>query len=81
MTPEQARAWIRKIIGPPRRRLEGQEAKSVELMCTLVEPTSTSNNQRTITDVFHINLKEYHITYMLEDEPVIEEILNEKDDQ
>ena len=73
--PIRLKAFVRKIMGPERRRLEGQEAKNVELMCTLVEPTETSNNQRTITDVYHINLKEYHITYGLEDELIVEEIL------
>jgi hypothetical protein len=25
MTPEEAREFIRKVMGPPRRRLEGEE--------------------------------------------------------
>lgn len=73
--PVRLNAFMRKIMGPERRRLEGQEAKNVELMCALVEPTETSNNQRTITDVYHINQKEYHITYGLEDKLIVEEIL------
>lgn len=75
MTMEEARAFIRKVMGPERRRLEGQERDNVWLMMQLVDPTSSSNNQRTATDVYMINQKEYHVTYMLEDEPVIEEIL------
>jgi hypothetical protein len=73
--PAKLKRFLRDILGPTTRRLEGQERDNIELMCTLAEPTHTSNNQRTITDVYHINQKEYHITYMLEDTPVIEEIL------
>ena len=77
MTPEEARAFIRKIMGPPRRTLEGQERNNVWLMLQLVEPISESNNQRTITEVYKINQTEYHVHYGLEDEPVIEEILDD----
>lgn len=75
MTKDEARAFIRKVMGPERKRLEGQERDNVWLMMQLVEPTSSSNNQRTATDVYMMNQKEYHVTYMLEDEPIIEEIL------
>lgn len=73
--PEKLKKFLRDIMGPATRRLDGQERANIELMCSLVEPTSSSNNQRTMTDVYMINQKEYHITYGLEDEPVIEEIL------
>jgi hypothetical protein len=73
--PEKLKKFLRDIMGPQTRQLEGSERSNVELMCTLVEPTSSSNNQRTITDVYQINQKEYHITYGLGDEPVIEEII------
>lgn len=75
MTKDEARAFIRKIMGPPMRRLEGQERENVWLMMQMIDPVSSSNNQRTITDVYIMNQKEYHVTYMLEDKPVIEEIL------
>ena len=73
--PKKLKKFLRDIMGPQTRRLEGSERNNVELMCALVEPSSSSNNQRTITDVYHINQKEYHITYMFEDEPIIEEII------
>ena len=75
-TPEEARAWIRKVMGPPRRTLEGQEKENVWLMIQLIdEPTSASNNQRTITEVYHINRKEYHVTYFDGDYFEIDEML------
>lgn len=73
--PEKLKKFLRDIMGPRTRVLEGAERSNVELMCALVEPTSSSNNQRTSTDVYMINQKEYHITYGLDDTPVIEEIL------
>lgn len=62
MTPDEARAWIRKVTGPPRRQLDGEERDSVLLILSLKEPVSSSNNQRTWTDVYEHNGKEYHVT-------------------
>ena len=76
MTPEEAKAWIRKVMGPPRRTLEGQEKDNVWLMIQLIdEPTSCSNNQQTITEVYHLNQKEYHVTYFNGDYFEIDEML------
>lgn len=76
MTPAEARAWIRKVMGPPRRTLEGQEKDNVWLMIQLIdEPTSASNNQHTITEVYHLNQKEYRVTYFDGDEFEIDEML------
>lgn len=76
MTPAEARAWIRKVMGPPRRTLEGQEKENVWLMIRLIdEPTSASNNQHTITEVYHLNQKEYRVTYFDGDYFEIDEML------
>jgi hypothetical protein len=72
---KKLKKFLRDIMGPKTRQLTGSERTNVELMCALVEPTSSSNNQQTITDVYHINQKEYHVTYGWDDEPMIEEIL------
>ena len=76
MTTEEARIFIRKVMGPPRRTLEGQEKENVWLMIQLIdEPISVSNNQRTITEVYHLNQKEYQVTYFSTDNFEIEEML------
>ena len=76
MSPEEAKAFLRKVMGPNRKRLEGQERENVWLMILMQEdPTSFSNNQHSITEVYIFNQREYHVTYMIEDEPIIEEIL------
>jgi hypothetical protein len=78
MSPEEAKAFLRKVMGPNRKRLEGQERENVWLMILMQEePTSSSNNQRSITEVYIFNQREYHVTYMIEDEPIIEEILSD----
>jgi hypothetical protein len=76
LTPDEARAFIRKVMGPPYRTLEGREKENVWLMIQLIdEPTSASNNQRTITEVYHLNQKEYHVTYFDGDDFEIDEML------
>lgn len=76
MTTEEARIFIRKVMGPPRRTLEGQEKENVWLMLQLIdEPTSFSNNQHTITEVYHLNQKEYQVTYFSTDDFEINEML------
>jgi hypothetical protein len=79
MTPDEARAFIRKVMGPPRRTLEGQEKENVWLMILLQdEPDECTNNQRTITEVYKINQKEYRVTYFDKDEFEIEEMLKDE---
>ena len=73
-TPEEAKAFLRKIMGPPRRVLEGQERDETLMLLKLVGPVAESNNQRTMTEVYELNNRVYHITYGLEDEPLVEEI-------
>lgn len=76
MSPEELKVLLRKVMGPPRRTLEGQEKENVWLMIQLIdEPTSTSNNQRTITEVYHLNQKEYRVTYFDGDDFEIDEML------
>ena len=45
-TPEQARAFVRKVMGTPRRELQGKEREQVLLMLAMLgRPTVTTNNQ------------------------------------
>ena len=79
MTPEEARAFLRKVMGPSRRQLEGKERENIWLMILLRdEPDSFSNNQHSITEVYNINQREYHVHYFSEDETIIEEIENDQ---
>ncbi len=79
MTPDEARVFLRKVMGPPSRTLEGQEKEKIWLMILLQdEPDECTNNQRTITEVYKINQKEYHVTYFDKDDFEIEEMLKDE---
>ena len=72
MTPEQARDFIRKVMGPPKRQLLGKELEHVQFLMDMCDPVSTSNNQRTITDEYLIGGRRYDVTYGVEDTPIVE---------
>lgn len=74
LTKEQAEELVKKIMGPPRRELEGKEYDQIWLLLQMLEPVKMSNNQRTWTDEYELNSKRYNVTYGLEDKPIIEEI-------
>lgn len=74
MTPEEARAFIRQVMGPPRRRLEGEEYHHMMMVLALKDPICSSNNQRFWTDEYEHNGRHYEITYGIEDYPYLEEV-------
>ena len=69
---------IEAIQGPPRRALVGKEYEHTMTLLRMIEPVRSSNNQRTWTDEYLLNGKEYHVTYGLEDQPLIE-VFGEKE--
>ena len=74
MTPEEAKAFLRKVMGPPKRVLEGDEREHMLTVFKLLEPIESTNNQRSFTDVYEHAGKTYHVHYF-EDEILVEEIL------
>ena len=74
MTQEQARALIRKVMGPERRTIEGVEKEHLLTVFRLIEPIGTSNNQRSFTEDYEHAGKKYDVTYF-EDEVIVEEYL------
>lgn len=77
MTVEEARAFIRKIMGPPRRTLIGQERDHMLTIFALIEPVRTTNNQRSFTDEYVHAGKMYDVHYF-DDETVVEEVLEDE---
>lgn len=73
--PEKLRRFLRDVMGPMRRQLDENEADKMLVVFALTEPIETSNNQRTITEVYEHAGKTYHVTYGLDDYPLVEEIL------
>jgi hypothetical protein len=76
MTLEEARAFVRKIMGPERRVLEGTEREHMLTVLRLVEPTRSTNNQRSFTDEYVHAGKMYDVHYF-DDEIVVEEYLED----
>lgn len=77
-TVEEARAFIRKVMGPDRRVLEGAEREHMLTVLRLVEPIRTTNNQRSFTDEYIHAGKMYDVHYF-DDETVVEEILEDEE--
>ena len=72
MTPEQAQAFIRKVMGSPKRILKGKERENVWLLIQMSTPVSESNNQRFWNEEYLIRGKRYDVTYGVEDTPIVE---------
>ena len=66
-------SW-RKILGLDRRVLEGKELAHIRAKMWETFPVNTFNNQRSVTEVFHIDGKKYHLSYF-ENKEIVEEIL------
>jgi hypothetical protein len=79
MTPEEAEAWIRKVMGPPRRTLEGKEREQVLTMLALIGPTATTNNQRSWSEDYVQGTHHWCVTYFPGEEAIVEEIERETD--
>ena len=76
MSLEEARILMRKVIGPARRVLEGDEREHMLTIFKLLEPFETSNNQRSFTEEYRHANKIYHVHYFW-DEIAVEEILSD----
>lgn len=78
MTKEDAIKFLKAMGLKDHRYIGGQEREHLLTVFRLIEPTSSSNNQRTWTDTYHHAGKEYHVTYGFGvdggDEPLVEEI-------
>ena len=79
MTKEQAKAWLRAVLGPPHRVLEGQEYEDISLLLKLANPVYSSNNQHTMTDEYRLGGKLYNVTHFtkFDKKPAISEVEEE----
>ena len=76
MTKEEARAFLRRVMGPSHKTLEGKEKEQILLLLALIEPFKETNNQRSWTSYYLIGETEYHVT-SFEDEVIVDEMLAE----
>lgn len=77
MTPEKARDFLKKVLGPERRTLEGSEKEHMLTLFALIEPHDGFNDQRAITDVYEHSGKIYHVTNFEDGDVVVQEIMND----
>ena len=77
MTPDEARKFIRKVMGPPTRTLEGKEREDVLLLLTMIEPYSASNNQHSWTECYMIGDKDYQVTTFPDADVIVDIMLKE----
>jgi hypothetical protein len=78
MSKEEARAFLREVMGPPTKTLEGNEKEQILLLLAMIEPFKETNNQRSWTSYYMIGETEYHVT-SFEDEVIVDEMLKEKE--
>ncbi len=79
MSKEEARAIIRKVMGPPSKTLEGKEREQILLLLAMTEPFKASNNQHSWTEYYTIGEIEYHVTTFPGDDVIVEEMLKEEE--
>ena len=77
MTKEEARAFIRKVMGPPTKTLEGKERDQILLLLAMTEPFKETNNQRSWTEYYMIGDTEYHVTTFPGEDVIVDEMLPE----
>lgn len=77
MNKEEAKAFMRTVMGSATRTLEGQEKENMLLLFKLIQPVESTNNQRSFTDEYHHAGKTYYVHYF-GNEIDVEEVL--KDD-
>jgi hypothetical protein len=80
LTPDQARAFVRKVMGPPRRELQGKEREQVLLMLAMLgKPTWTSNNQHCYSEDYVHADRHWSVTTWPDGYYTVEEIERETD--
>ena len=77
MTPAERKKFLRGVMGPPSRMLEGKEKNDVMLLLALMEPFEQSNNQHSWTDCYKIGETVYQVTSFSDNEVILYQMLPE----
>jgi hypothetical protein len=79
--PVKLKEFMRRVMGPPHKTLEGDEKQHTMLLLNLTKPYKQTNNQQSWTDYYMIGETEYHVTYFPgSDEPIIDKMLPEEEE-
>lgn len=75
MNKQEARAFLKRVIGPLRRELDGAERDQVLLMLAMLgKPTSTSNNQHSYSQEYEHAGRHWCVTTWPNGQYIVEEI-------
>lgn len=74
-TKEEAQEFIRKVTGPPKRILQGEEHKKVWLLLQMTKPVRETNNQHSWCAEYNIGGIMYDVHYFPDEDPFIEQYL------
>lgn len=75
--PVKLKKFLRDVMGPPKRTLEGKEREQVLLLLALTEPFKQSNNQHSWSNYYRIGNTEYHVTSFSCEDDIVELMLPE----
>jgi hypothetical protein len=78
--PVRLKAFLRSVMGPPTKTLEGKEREQALLLLALMEPFKATNNQRSFTEYYMIGKTEYHVTTFPGEDVIVELILPENEE-
>lgn len=73
--PVRLKKFMRAVMGPDRRKLEGDEREHMLTVFRLIDPVETSNNQHSFTEVYEHAGKTYHVHSWSDADDEVEEIL------
>jgi hypothetical protein len=76
-TKQEAQLFLRKVMGPPKRTLEGKEREQVLLLLAMMEPCAVSNNQRSWTECYQIGSTDYQVTTFPDGDVIVDIMLTE----
>ena len=79
MTKEEAKVFLRKVLGPPHRTLAGKDKDQILLLIAMIEPFKATNNQHSFTEYYMIGETEYHVTSFPDSDVIVDEMLKEEE--
>ena len=79
--PVKLKKFMRAVIGPSNRTLEGKEQQQVLLLLAMTEPYEESNNQHSWTECYRIGQTEYRVTTFPGGDVIVDQMLPEDNDE
>jgi hypothetical protein len=79
MTKEEAKVFLRKVLGPPHRTLAGKDKDQILLLIAMIEPFKETNNQRSWTEYYMIGETEYQVTSLPDGDIIVDEMLKDEE--